>query len=311
MNSEFRTHTSEFLTVFAAILLQLALHARGLGQDIVYRGDPQETGARGTALGGSLVSDIRDIEGLYDNPASLSELSFPGLNASLHHDWNEGIFNGGMSLRAFSNDMNSLGLGFRLTDAGTLAPKRHLDFRQYAGDVGYSFNVLTDLSMGVLAGARMGVASGETKSGYLISLGLMYTPTPSVRYGLVVRNMGKYLQYTFDPLNGVTSAAPVTARPGSVEMGSTFLFPSETRAPFVQFSISVERDYILKELRYKGGMELTLWQFLAARVGYVSAATAQVTGGLGVTLGRFQFDYAVMPRPQAPRYDEISVKAFF
>jgi hypothetical protein len=94
-------------------------------------------------------------------------------------------------------------------------------------------------------------------------------------------------------------------------MGSTLLFPAKTRAPFLQLSISVERDYVLKELRYRGGIELTLWHYLAARVGYINATVAQATGGVGLTIGKFQFDYAIMPRAQAPRYDEFSVKAYF
>ncbi len=311
MTSDFRNRSSALQRGISAALLMLVLQGSGGAQNIVYRGDPQPIGARGTALGRSLVSDIRDIEGLYDNPASLTALEFPGLSADHRHDWDQGVFFEALALRAFSTDLHSLGVGVRMTHAGTFGAKRQLEFKQYAADVGYAVSVLSDLSLGIMAGGRMGMASGESVSGYSVSFGLLYSPTPSIRYGLVVHDLGKCLEFTFDPLTQKTTVGLATFLPASIEMGSTLLFPTRGRAPYLQLSIAVERDYILKELRYRGGMELTLWRFLAARVGYVNATYTQATAGLGLTLGNFRFDYAIMPRPQAPRYDEFSVKAFF
>ncbi len=292
-------------------ILLMILQFAGQAQDVLFRGDPGPGGARGDALGGSLVSDIRDMEGLYNNPASLRAMTSPGLAADHRHDWDRGIFFESLALRMFSTNFNSLGVGARVSDAGGFGSKRLLEFRQYAADIGYAVDLFPNFSLGVLAGGRTGQASGETKSGYSFSLGVLYSPTPSVSYGIVVRDFGKSLQYAYSAQTGKTTVALSGTRPGSVEMGSTLLFPAQSRLPFLQISVSVERDYIAKELRYKGGVELTPWRFLALRVGYVNAAVAQAMGGLGLTIGRFRFDYGIMPRTQAPRFDEMSVKAFF
>jgi hypothetical protein len=155
------------------------------------------------------------------------------------------------------------------------------------------------------------MASGQSKSGYSFSFGLLYAPTQSVSYGAVLRDLGKSLEYTYSGATDKTTVELSTVRPVILELGSTLLFPAQGRRPFLQLSVSVERDYVLRELRYKGGIELTPWGFLAARVGYVNATVAQATGGIGLTIGIFRVDYAVMPRRQTSRYDEFSIKAFF
>ncbi len=311
MRSGIRIQSSELRIAITTGLLIMLLQWNGQAQDVIFHGDPQPIGARGTALGGSLVSDLHDIEGLYNNPASLRALAFPGLTTDHRHDWDQGIFFDAIALRAFSTDFHSLGVGLRLTDAGTFGAKRLLEFRQYAADVGYAIDVFSNLSVGLLAGAREGKASGESKSGYSFSFGLLYAPTPAVTYGIVLRDLGKSLSYSYSSVTEKTAIALGAFRPASAEIGSSLLFPTNGREPFLQLSVSVERDYIVKELRYRGGIEITPWHFLAARVGYINATVTQATGGLGLTIGKFRFDYAIMPRPQAPRYDEFSIKAFF
>lgn len=310
-NSGHIIHIPALRNAVLLCLVLLLVKSGTKAQDILYRGDPEPAGARGAGLGGALVSDIRDIEGLYNNPASLRALKFPGLSADHRHDWDQGIFFESLALRLFSGNSQSLGVGVRMTDAGNIGSKRLLGFTQYAADVGYAVDIFSNFSFGVLAGARLGKASGETKSGYSFSFGILYAPTEAVRYGIVVRDVGKSLDYTYSGLTGKTTLGTAKMGPATVEMGSTLLFPSRGRAPFLQLSISVERDYVVKELRYKGGIELTPWRFLAARIGYVNATAVQATGGLGLSIGNFRIDYAIMPRPQTSRYDEFSVKAFF
>ena len=177
IHSGFRIQASGFSTLVLLGIVILSTQVTGQAQDILFRGDPQPFGARGSALGGALVSDIHDIEGLYNNPASLRALVFPGLSVDHRHDWDQSVFFESVALRAFSTDFHSLGIGVRVTDAGGIGARQQLDLRQYAADVGYAFDILPNVSFGVLAGARQGMASGQSKSGYSFSFGLLYAPT--------------------------------------------------------------------------------------------------------------------------------------
>ncbi len=311
MNSEPIIQNSELRRAVSLCFVAAALWTGASAQDIVFRPDPAPAGARGGALGGALVSDNHDIEGLYSNTATLREMPLPGITIDHRHDWDQGIFYEDLALRLFSSDYQALGAGFRVTDGGSYGPRRLFDFTQYAADIGYAFDVIPNLHLGILGGGRIGEASGDRKTGYSVSLGVLYSPTPSVSYGFAVRDLGKSLQYLYSPNTGRTTVGLTTTSPATLETGGTFRFPAQNRMPYLQISVAIERDYGTRNLWYKGGIELTPWPFLAARVGYINETVVQGTGGLGLTIGNFRFDYAIMPRKQASRYDEFSIKAFF
>lgn len=278
---------------------------------VIYRGDPRYAGARSSSLGGAISADNRDIESMFSNPASLNTITYSGAIVDHKHDWDWGVFDETLGLRVLHGEVHSLGIGARYTHTST-NKTGSIDFRQFSADIAYSYQVFTDFNVGFLAGIRQGRTDERSIGGSSVSLGILYTPTPAVSYGMVIRDLGRSIEYTLQDSGAPTSIGVDEVHPASFELSSTLRFPSKGRAPFIQLLVAVEKDYIGKEFRYKGGLEILFFKnMLAARIGYVNATFRQPSAGLGLTLGKFEIDYAIMPRQEAPRFDQFTLKAFF
>jgi hypothetical protein len=242
----------------------------------------------------------------------MKTLAYPGLALDHRHDWDNGVFDESLAMRLFDTGAHAVGLGVRLTHTGGTNPIHPMNFRQYSVDLAYAYEILTEFNAGILAGVRQGSANGETRTGYSITLGLMYTPDRSISYALCIRDLGRSIEYTLHRSNNTTVAGYDEFHPATTELSSTLRFPARNRAPFLSLMVAIENNHILKEFRYKGGLELLLFgNTVAARVGMVNASAREASGGLGLALGRFRIDYAIMPRISSARYDEISLKAIF
>jgi hypothetical protein len=282
--------------------------------DFVYRVDNRLPGARGAALAGAITSDNQDVETLYWNPAGLIGVARPGVALDHRHDWDDGVYNESVALRLFRSGAHAVGIGLQVTRTGgtDATPARRFDFRQYSADLAYAYEIITDVSAGLLAGVRQGSANGQTLTGYAVSLGLIYTPDRSVSYALCVRGIGRNIEYNLHTSTGPTVPVFDETRPVTTELSSVMRYPARNRAPYLTLTVAIENNHILKELRYKGGIELLLFgNIIAARAGLINATSREVSAGLGVTLGKFRLDYAVQSQKYTARFDEVSLKAFF
>ena len=312
MNNLFHPQISRvFLLVFVMFITTGLSHSWAQVIDPAFRGDPRFSGARGAALGGALGSDAYDIETLYWNPAGINTIARPGIMASHRHDWDLAVYEEGIAARLVKSGGHALAASVRVIHAGSIGQVKDLKFRQFSGDIAYAYELITDFSFGILAGVRMGSTDAGSTTGYSMSLGILYSPSPSVSYGLTMRDLGRSLEYL--PQSIAAGARPTLDefRPAAMEISSTLRFPSKSRSHFLQILVAVEHNMITKEYLYRGGLEVLLTDFLAARLGYVNAPVTQANGGLGLMLGRLELDYAIMPRKSgAARFDEWSLKYF-
>ena len=146
---------------------------------------------------------------------------------------------------------------------------------------------------------------------YSMSIGILYSPSPAVSYGLAMRDLGRNLKFL--PLSSTAESAPErdVFRPAALEISSTLRFPTKSRSHFVQLLVAVEHNLLTEVYSYRGGLEVLPFDFLALRLGYLNAGWTMASAGLGVIVGGFEVDVAIMPQESGTRFHEVSVKYIY
>ncbi|HKI43961.1 MAG TPA: hypothetical protein VKA08_01395 [Balneolales bacterium] len=282
------------------------------------------TSIHSNALGMSGVALAYRPSNMYANPATLSFLVHPmSLTFDHYYDASNAIqFENVSSIIVnTANQSAAVGLSFRNAGYGSLekglgffpSSQSAFRFKELDLTIGYSVKVAHTLSLGALFQANNGMTtSGVSGSDQQLTgsfgLGLIYSPTPGIRYGLALRGIGRNLSYTSQ--NNVTQVSTVE-RHQELAFGITMRYPytSLDHHPYVTLTASNEKIFREHGLWYKAGLEVLPIQELGLRVGYAySPGFKGITVGLGLNFQAFSIDYALSPNPgSSHQFQQLAV----
>jgi len=285
------------------ILITLGTFAEAQSQPIhVFSAEPILGGARAMALGDAYVSDPYDVNSFYWNPATLTFLKSYSINTNSIFDWHNLVEKSTIAVPYKIDGSNSVALGAAASYLGY--------FRYYNLNFGYARTLLSNLSAGVFIDLHRGYSRTGGLWGGSGTCGFLYAPSPGVSYALVYRGIGRNVRYffydTYETLDYVISNR-------SILIGTTFLFPSMNRRPYLCIDLTAEKIIGVNHFTSKAGIEFWIASFVALRCGIVSGPTVTrgnvATGraGLGVLIGRIRLDYGIVPSVAEEQFHQISL----
>jgi len=279
-------------------------------------------GARAAANAESGVGDILDIASMYGNPASLAFLTSTDILLSHRKDWNEKIFHENLTVPVLLSTKVALGVGASAHRAGTFSSSSNLKFTEYGIDVGIGFRIYPVLSFGVMFSGYNGVTDRGNLSAGLASLGVVYSPTPDISYGLKFNGLGAANRYYLSS-DGTQSMVQRITPDQSVEIGSTMRFPTTRERPIIVVSIAAQKFVRggdprlssraqIDENRIRGGIEIRPVSSVGMRFGYLSGPFQRGPRfGLVVSVSQIEIAYTAATGERDYRYDVFSLQVRF
>ncbi len=250
-------------------------------------------GGRPSAMGEAYAGLAEGVDALTYNPAGVANLEAPEVSA-MHAEWVQGFryeyvaFAYPLSWGTLGGDVRALTAGgFELRtdpDNPSEEPEGTFGAADVAIDVSYAYPLSDVLAFGANAKVINQRIHDASATGVAGDVGVYWEPRPSLSAGLAARNLGPPV--TFEEQS---SPLPMTAEAGlGYRMfGRKLVLSGAAEKPF--------KD----DLLYKGGVEYSPLEFISARVGYIqgldTGGSTGLTGGLGVNVAGFSFDFAVAP----------------
>jgi hypothetical protein len=282
-----------------------ALSVVACGQQIVPRlanpfGD-FSVGARNISMADANMAESYDVSSMYENPAALAFIK--DMRAFFNHS--QGSQSNGMeediAYPIRLDDLMVMGIGANLYHSGFVTQPAFPQARVI--EVGYDISIVRLVTSTVGVGGTVSVTHGSTMSGShawgaTYSLGLSYSPSGSVSYGLVFKGLGTSLEYS-SPNGSEPFVASSTRSTQKLEIGASMRYPSaeSLRYPILILSMANEKYFETKGLFYKGGIEVRPLRFLQLRFGYIAGPSlAQPRYGIGLLRDSFSVEYAVYPQ---------------
>ena len=274
---------------FTGLLLQDHLHAQALtsGADFL----KIDSGARSEGMGGAFTAVADDVDTLTYNPAGLALLKQPELGY-LHMLYLADIgYNFGGAALPLPAGEDTFGLGLGLVNLGTptfdstygLAPAVS------AGDnailLALAYRVKDVLAFGATGKYILRNLATYSANALGGDAGVLFTPGPHFRAGLVLLNVGQSVQF-------ISEADPL---PTIVRLGLAYQILD---VPHHSLLVSADNGYELGSSSYVGAAGAEYWydKTLALRVGYTGDAFEQhFTAGAGINVDPVEFDYAYAP----------------
>lgn len=277
--------------VFAMLIVY-----RGQSQPVsVFHALPVATGARAVSFAEAYVADQTDVNMVYWNPAALAwlERSTLVINHSQQRTINALHENIVMPVRTRKGEAFAIGL--TVDHVGYVGSGRYGIFRvmQYGYDFAYATEVVPSLSVG--ANVSVGYAHTNVSNLWLVSsrLGVFYTPSAEVSYGVAFGGIGSSFVYESD--RTVTTLSKENL-PRTIQAGITMHFPPDLDKTRLTVSLANEKVFGRDGMTYKGGVEVVMFKFLALRGGYIlEPQFGSARFGAGVRVTSFQLDYAISP----------------
>jgi tetratricopeptide (TPR) repeat protein len=250
-------------------------------------------GGRPSAMGEAYAGLAEGVDALTYNPAGVANLEAPEVSA-MHAEWVQGFryeyvaFAYPLSWGTLGGDVRALTAGgFELRtdpDNPSEEPEGTFGAADVAVDVCYAYPLSNVLAVGANAKVINQRIHNASATGVAGDVGVYWEPRPSLSAGLAARNLGPPVTFEEE-----SSPLPMTA-----EVGLGYrLFDRK-----LVLSGAAEKPF-KDDLLYKGGVEYSPLEFVSARVGYMQGLDAGgstgLTGGLGVKVAGFSFDFAVAP----------------
>jgi hypothetical protein len=183
-------------------------------------------------------------------------------------------------------------------------------FASEGADIGYANRITPTLSVGMLTRIRYSSIAGSSLWSASAAIGLQYYPSPGISYGLVFKDIGSGVVYSYEGAKSLLSYE--MNLPRSLTIGSTFHFPSMAEHPYVSLSMDCELLLGPSQFINKGGIEIEPWRFLALRIGGLTSNAGNILRfGIGLLFSSIQVDYAVSPSLTSERFHQISVSVPF
>ncbi len=250
-------------------------------------------GGRPSAMGEAYVGLAEGVNTLTYNPAGAANLDAAEVSA-MHAEWVQGFryeyvaFAYPLSWGTLGGSVRALTVGgFELRtdpDNPSEEPEGTFGAADVAVDVSYAYPLSGVLAVGANAKIINQRIHDVSATGVAGDVGVYWEPRPSLSAGLAARNLGPPVTFEEE-----SSPLPMTAEVGlGYRMFDRKLVLSgAAEKPF-------KADFL-----YKGGVEYAPLEFISGRVGYLLGLDTQgntgLTGGLGVNVAGFSFDFAVAP----------------
>ncbi len=250
-------------------------------------------GGRPSAMGEAYVGLAEGVNTLAYNPAGVAKLDAAEVSA-MHAEWVQGFryeyvaFAYPLSWGTLGGSVRALTVGgFELRtdpDNPSEEPEGTFGAADVAVDVSYAYPLSGVLAVGANAKIINQRIHDVSATGVAGDVGVYWEPRPSLSAGLAARNLGPPVTFEEE-----SSPLPMTAEAGlGYRMFDRKLVLSgAAEKPF-------KDDFL-----YKGGVEYSPLEFISGRVGYLygldTGGNTGLTGGLGVNVAGFSFDFAVAP----------------
>jgi tetratricopeptide (TPR) repeat protein len=250
-------------------------------------------GGRPSAMGEAFAGLAEGVNSLAYNPAGVAYLDVAEVSAT-HTEWLEGTryeyvaFAYPFSWGTLGGDVRALTVSGLELRSDPLRPSDEPEglfgVNDVAVDVSYARPLSSVLAMGASAKLITQSIYNASATGAAGDLGVYWTPRPFLSAGLAARNIGPAVSFEDD-----SSPLPMAAEAG---VGYRFF---ERK---IILSAAVEKP-LRDDPLYKGGVEYSPFEFISGRAGYLygldTGGSTGLTGGLGVNVSGFSFDFAVAP----------------
>ena len=249
-------------------------------------------GARAAAMGEAFTALADDGTALYWNPAGLAQIEKTEISAMYNRHFQ--VINQGYLSLASPLLGGTTALGVNYVGMGQIQGRD--EYGNPTGTfgasdthivVGYA-NKFKSISWGLTAGWLRDKIEQDTKSSFLGSIGLLYSPNKRLSLGVVAQNIGTKLGN--DPL--------------------PFAFKVGVALKLKNFTLTADMPW---NIEYYGlGVEWWIGNILALRAGYKATQTiTTITGGIGLKFKRTHLDYAYVPYGELGSTHRISLKIKF
>jgi hypothetical protein len=265
-------------------------------------------GARAAAMGSAFVGVADDSTALLWNPGGLGDLSNAEISLN-HNSWLGGIVQeigiGAVPL----GGLGVLGVAVSYVNYGSLQGYDDVGNQtanyspySYGFDVGWGKMLLDHFSVGLALKASLEDIDGYNYDSDAVDLGALWEPLPHLRIGLTGANLGP-------------SVAGFSL-PATIRTGASYRFDLSSNNQLLLAVAGAWEPQGVNFLQF--GAEDRILPLLAFRVGYqASLQDTEITGlsglslGLGVTLQRFDLDYAFLPYGDLGNGQRISLSYQF
>lgn len=292
--------------ILIPLLSTMILSGISFGQSVH---DPEERlfqyGARASSFAGAYVSEVYDVSGMYWNPSSISHMQRKTIVWNYQQGWNGKTKTELVAFPITSGYTTSIALGgnaaqFMISDKSGNNRMAEL----YGIDCAVSFKLAPTFSAGILGSLKTHSIKTVSEWSAASSIGILYAPSPEISYGMVFSGIGGSISYatkedSFFLVHGKL--------PKRLHLGLTMRFPSARSERIFSIVLSNDKTFGQTGIRYNGGFELSLNEFIDLRTGYVVSPTyAGAKYGLGTRTGNIQFDYALSPAMSTNRFHEFT-----
>lgn len=251
-------------------------------------------GAKAMGMAESQVAATDDLYATYWNPAGLSRLQQPQL-ALMHNEWFAGINQEYIGFGFPFTDSNVIGISANFLSYGELQGRDQEGnettiFRPYdlAASFSYARSMGEDLAFGLTAKLLREQIDDQGGSGFAFDIGGLYDlRNIPLSIGFNAQNIGPRVQYVED-----TFLLPFIFR-----IGTSYRLWNDNLILTMDFIRPTDNDNAISV-----GCAYTIAKVMQIRTGYKHifggndlGATSGLAGGFGVTLLRFQVDYALIP----------------
>lgn len=251
-------------------------------------------GAKAMGMGESHVAATEDLYASYWNPAGLARLQQPQL-ALMHNEWFAGINHEFIGFALPISDIGTVGASANFLSFGELQGRDRdgnatTIFRPYdlALVVSYARDVTPALAFGANAKLLREQIADESGTGMAFDFGGLYTFAElPLSLGFNAQHIGPRVQFVEEAFG-----LPFTFRFGAAyrPWGDAFMLTADVVRPSDN------------DITTGVGAAYTIADILQLRTGYKYklggndlGGTSGLTGGFGLTLRRFQIDYALVP----------------
>lgn len=251
-------------------------------------------GAKAMGMGESHVAATDDLYASYWNPAGLARLQQPQL-ALMHNEWFAGINHEFIGFALPIGDIGTVGASANFLSFGELQGRDRdgnetTIFRPYdlAVIVSYARNITPALAFGANAKFLREQIADESGTGIAFDFGGLYTFSElPLSLGFNAQHVGPRVRFIEEAFG-----LPFTFRFGAAyrPWGDAFMLTADVVRPSDN------------DITTGVGAAYTIANILQLRTGYKYklggndlGGTSGLTGGFGLTLRRFQVDYALVP----------------
>lgn len=292
--------------------------------NIGQRGAPRvyKYSARTGAMADATVADPNDLSVININPAGLAFVRGLGTaQINVSQNWENNLMLENFTLPAvrFSNHTLAFQFstyhdrGFESLNLLGRHPLPSPKITMFQADIAYAVSIANVLSLGVLNNISYAENSAAQFWTYYPTLGLMYSPSESISYGIAFRGLGRSIVY--DVANPAVTLLWSQDLREVLEIGARLKFPVDSEKTKVSISLSNEKRFREPGTWYKMGVEVKTLPYLALRSGMLFYPNNDLYAprfGIGIVSDVVELDYTVSyVKDLYERYHQLGLTIHF